>query len=958
MPRGGKKPGNQHNSRHENGIVAPGKRITKQKSNGHLNGSAEGSSLANGVPVASTTAHTSIRQSDKRVSGTAASSKGGLQDIGDLEERCQDTSKNALELLPNGVDHPDCSAEHVHRKIDVSSAKSPLAYENSILHFALTILRSCPLGDTIAILIFLLSIPPTLLTFTNALFAILTFITPTGASALPTTFSEIFQGSGGTPSLATIFLTDIIGLILWLVMWTPVQSLSLELAQAVVATTLGGGTASKKKGSDRTLLCMSIVTVSHVARHQWIPTRLFGYDWSAILSSIPSVSSNPSFFSRSDLVLSRSPSGWFSILISLHILVQGLVHVARRWYQKRDYAQAVSGSKRSDPEAIAGSPTRPIHVPSSDSNSSAATLPPEVPNKLPATIAKDWDKVSTGKKKRKQGTYVRSQQPLWAAFAHTKVTVLREYEQNHRQSEVAVSGASDTRNLGNAPFEAEDGYVWISSISPTSFRFNTSYFTMSDSADTDFEKPSIIASAGIDRSKPLYVRINDTDWTSTIIERSDGTDDGADDRWAGEVSGLTPSSSYKCSFVQSEDGVVFHSVIVTTPPSLTAERDPSTALTTSSQRSHRPSSPKTPITTLKESISIFESSLNESQTRQKRSKKDNKTTSSTLRREIDVSNSRISKLGGEDKAHFNRHLQWNQHIRQADDTTAQFSGEIELLGGLPEDDLILSRERKSDWDEARNQQASMRDDVLQSKELAAREKSTAHNEATTSQQKRERLTGRRNKLLDQHEKLESANTQGLDEKERKDSEQSARDLERLHFEQRAHEDVQTWQRVIQENMFVKQQTWQQVHIVESAFSPQQMSNESNVDESFLPEGDLPGTIPRQASAAAFRYPAFGSTDQPNSLRSHSGSLRRGEQRPRSTSIRSGTSTYVDFEDEDPAPPMPTRAVEMIREKGRKRSGGSVSGSGSSGSQRDPASPLFGSLAQMSPVGKRSPVWNN
>ena len=568
MPRGVKKPGNQHNSRHENGVVAPGKRITKQKSNGHLNGSVEGSSLPNGVPASS--AETTTRLSDKRLSGTLSLAREDLQSAGNLVQNHSGTSVEAVEVLPDGISHANGVVEHTHRKIDVNAAKNPLVHDNSIWHLALTILRSCPLGDTIAILIFLLSLPPTLLTVTNALFAVLTFITPTGVSSLPTTFHEIFQGSGGTPSLATIFLTDVIGLILWLVMWTPVQTLSIELAQAVVATTLGGGTASKKKGSDRTLLCMSIVTASHIARHQWIPERLFGYDWSAILSSIPYVSRSPSTFSGSDFIPTRSPGGWFRILIALHILVQGLVHVARRWYQKRDYAQTTSAHKKTDPEATAGSLTRSTLVSPADSNGQAAASALDIPLKLPSTIAKERDKISTGKKKRKQGTYVRSQQPLWAAFAHTKVTVLREYEQSHSQSEVTGSGATDTRNLGSAPFLDEDGCVWVSDVLPTSFRFDTSYFSLSQAGEMDIEKPMIIA--GIDRSKPLYIRINETDWTSTTIEKIDAADESSEGRWTGEVFGLTPSSSYKCSFVQSEDGVVFHSAIITTPPSLAADK--------------------------------------------------------------------------------------------------------------------------------------------------------------------------------------------------------------------------------------------------------------------------------------------------------------------------------------------------------------------------------------------------
>jgi len=575
MPRALKK-GNQHNSRHENGVVAPGKRITKQKSNGHLNGSIEGVSQANGVPVPTPAAHSTTLPPDRRTSGTISTVQGGSQTRDDREEGPLEIRTESLEVLPNGASHANGSVEHTYRRIDVNAAKIPMVHDNSIWHLALTILRSCPLGDTIAILIFLLSLPPTLLTVTNALFAVLTFITPTGASSLPTTFHEIFQGSGGTPSLATIFLTDVIGLILWLVIWTPMKTLSIELAQAVVATTLGGGTASKKKGSDRTLLCMSIVTASHVARHQWIPKRIFGYDWSAILSSIPYVSKSPSLFSGNDFIPTRSPGGWFRILIALHILVQGLVHVARRWYQKREYAQKLSVNRKTGPEVIAGSPVRP-KIPS-EANVPAVVQPADITLKLPSASAKDRDKISSGKKKRKQGTYVRSQQPLWAAFAHTKVTVLREYEQSHNQSEIAGSGATDTRNLGSAPFEAEDACVWVSNVLPTSFRFDTSYFNVPQSTETDIEASNITASAGIDRSKPFYVRINDTDWTSTTIKKNSVKDESADGQWTGEVFGLTPSSSYKCSFVRSEDGVVMHSAIVTTPPLLVAERGDSNIL--------------------------------------------------------------------------------------------------------------------------------------------------------------------------------------------------------------------------------------------------------------------------------------------------------------------------------------------------------------------------------------------
>lgn len=975
MPRPGNKARglNQHNTRHENGVVAPGKRITKQKSNGHLNGSADGTSHPRTLPASpSSAARTTARLPDTRTNDESSNTQAGYKPAEDNEERSSEGLPDALEIPSSGTNYSNGSAEHAHRRIDVNAAKNPMVHDNA-WHLALTILRSCPLGDTLSILIVLLSLPPIMLTLTNALFAVLTFITPTGSSSIPTSFGDIFQGSGGTPSLATIIVTDVFGFTLWLLMWAPAQTLCVELAQAVVATQLGGGNASKKKGSDRTALCMGIVTFSYLARQQGLSKRLFGYDWSAILSSIPYVPRSPTWYPTNYFIPTRNTIRWIGIGIALHIVIQALVHIARRWIQKREYSQPVSANKKMDPEAIAGSPVRPTVTTSAESSTQDVSVAPESASKIMSASTKEArDKISSGKKKRKQGTYVRSQQPLWAAFAHTKITILREYEQSLTHPEVSGANAVDTRNLGNAPFVSADDCVWISDVLPTSFRFNASNFTMPKSGVPGSEKQMISPSAGIDRSKSLYVRINDTDWTSTTIEET-ATDESADGQWTGEVFGLSPSSSYKCSFVRSEDGVAVHSAIVTTPPSLPAENgtsmqfllwqfhsanvlpDCSVSAALPAHRPHRPSSPTSPTTTLKNSIAAFESSLSEAQIRQKRGKKDNKAASASLKKDIEVFSAKISKLGGEDKAHLNRHLQWNQHTRQADEAVASLSEEIESMGCLPEDEIRLSREGKASWDEARTHQTATRDDLFRCKESAHQEKSSIHAEATSAQQKKERLLTRKSKLNDQYDRLESATSQGLDERERKNSEQAAKDEERLQIENRSLDQLAHYQQSIQDSRYVTQQTWQQARLVAGAFDKQQRMSTPDEERPITPEGDLPGTVPHHAAAPAFRFPAFGSPDPPNGIRSHSGSFRYSENRPRSTSMLSSNSTYADFEDQDPAPPMPARAVEVIRERGRKQSGGS--GSGSSGSQRDPASPVVGSAALMSP-GKRSPVWNH
>lgn len=572
MPRGSKKSANQHNSRHENGVVAPGKRVRKQKSTGHLNGTIDGASQPQPPPSRSHSNSQPAALADKNTNGHSTAVRNGFHTTIPLAELRREISKDAMEETespPNGGLHFNDTLEHPHRKIDINAAGTTMVQRRSIFHLVYTILRSCPIADTIAILIFLLSLPQTLLTLTNSLFAVLTFMPPAGSlSSFPTTLSDVFTGSEGTPSLATIVLTDLIGLILWLILWAPFQSLALELAQAVVATTLGGGNTSKSGSSDSTLLCMLIVSVSHIAHHRWLPNRIFDYDWHSRLSPLPYFTGSRSLLGE-DTGIARSPAGWFRVLVALHILIQGLVHVARRWYTKREYSQGKPSNKKTDPEAVVGSQLSlengappEVNLPGPVASPIQLRTKSSIPN-----LKETREKAAIGKKKKKQGTYVRSQQPLWAAFAATKVTILREFEQSHAFSEAVGSNAIDTTNLGSAPFAQEEGRVWITQVQPIKFCFGAS-FSVTPVGKSVGATSELAVSAEVDRNKPIYVRVNETDWASTQIERllvRDSVDESADRQWSGEVFGLTPACRYNCSFVRSEDNVVIFSTRITTP---------------------------------------------------------------------------------------------------------------------------------------------------------------------------------------------------------------------------------------------------------------------------------------------------------------------------------------------------------------------------------------------------------
>ncbi|KAL8943603.1 MAG: hypothetical protein Q9216_000968 [Gyalolechia sp. 2 TL-2023] len=957
MPRSGKKTANQHNTRHENGVVAPGKRITKQKSNGNVAGNPDGPASSHALPSASPSPAPPVSQLEDNVAnGLPSASKYVRNRACSAGRNPEDTSGDLsedLESAGNTTVHANGLLEHNHRRIDVNAVKGPSVSENTIFNLALTILRSCPLGDTIAILIFLLSLPSTLLSVTNALFAVLTFMPPAGTfSSIPTTFNDVFQGSGGAPSLATILVTDALGIVLWLVAWSPLQTLGLELAQAVVATTLGGGNSSRSSGSDSTLFCMLIVFLTHVARYKWVPKRIFGYEWSVRLASIPYI---PEEFSSDSIEESQQPrtaGGWFRVLIALHILIQGLVHVARRWYTKREYSQTVGLSRKGDPEAGGSTQT---HL---DTMAAASTGSTDLPTKASLSISKEVrEKIPNGKKRRKQGTFVRRQQPLWAAFAATKVTVLREMEQSHALSEALGSNATDTKNLGSAPFVTEEGRVWITLVQPNSFSFDTSYFS-SDHRDEDTDAPDLFVSAGIDRSKPFFVRINGADWTSSRIDKlvtQSSKDGSVNQQWTGEVYGLSPSSSYNCSFVRSEDGVVIHSAIVSTPSSPTIERE-SSGIASPPQPTVRPSSPTTPSTTLKKSIAAYETSLSESQARLKRNKKEHRTAASALKREIEKLNMSITKQNDTERSLSNRHLQLSQSTKQADELFTSLSSETELVSQIPNEEMEDWKAKKGAWEDCQKQLETVKEDYHLCKTAAHQEKQAIETEASSTQQKRERLQARKAKLSEQYDRLQSANTQDLDERGRKEAEHSARLASQRQVEEKTNEQVAAVSRTIQETHHHTQQLLQQVEVLSNAFQMQQHAGLANDHDAGLIEGNnIPGAGAQGSSSSGlgFRFPALTSAEN-GSIQNGIGSFRQ-DARSRSSSLLAGSTPYSDFLDQDPAPPMPSnQAMRLIR--GRQQSGSS--GSGSNGSQRDPASPVSALGNRKSPIVKRgSPVWN-
>lgn len=311
-------------------------------------------------------------------------------------------------------DSASVSAEDAHRRIDVNAAKNHQVHRDTgPFDLALTVLRSCPLHDTLAILIILTQLSPWLLSSIYTLFTLLTFVPPpTTSSGL--SINEIFDGFGA-PNLWTLVGLDILFLIFFAFM--PLQSLILEFAQVVVAITLGGGgsnsTGTSGAPTYKIVLCVGIVLLNHFGQHPFVRALFslkallgFGrYEGSTDAADPMEPGSTP------------SPRGLFRSVLAIHILVQGLVRYVRDWYLRRERRDQLSQSQ-SDPEAGKS----PLMVdPAMDGGGLTPTDPDSNRQVMSLSLS------ASSKKKRKQSHQVRLRQPLWAALASTKIVMVKEY---------------------------------------------------------------------------------------------------------------------------------------------------------------------------------------------------------------------------------------------------------------------------------------------------------------------------------------------------------------------------------------------------------------------------------------------------------------------------------------------------------------------------------------------------
>lgn len=849
MPRSSAAGRKNQSNRQDNGLVGPGKKVTKQKSSGHLNGSPSNGTAPGPGAAAPFDLSATRSSSDTAVTSPAAVIKGGG------ESKADGNVRGMVNGHSKGV---DMACGQVNGAVPQNGGMAGSASRNGTakrhgsnssinpLQLASTILKSCPMYDTIAILIFLLQLPPMVLTLVQFLFASLTFLPPSGAAAgsLSSNF-DIFQGPAGTPSLGTMIAMDGFCLLFWgLFMWTWAQNFAIDLAHVQVAITLGGGGSGKNGGVNG--LCVGIVLLLHIIRSKGIQDFVMGHLVSAKLVSpdILSQYSNllPAEFRRSE---GQSSPSWLRSLLAVHILAQAGTAMARRSMAKNRAPAPPRSGKRGDTEASAGSQAQPDSALESAASVSSSLMGPD------GQFLKDSkDRFTSAKKRRRQANQVRSRQPFWAALASTKVTVMREYEHSRVLNKTARGLTMTEEDLQGVSLD--DGLVWITDVDSSSIKF-----AAGDLSDESTAQGSCEARRLAEDVEPFYVCVNGALWaTATICRVSESSKGPSMVQWRGEISGLAPNCAYTCSFVRSDTDEEICVMSVKTPATADTEQGKFeqalacrmaidstaevsvSAVSTPQQPPYRPSSP---TTTLKNSIINAEAKLNEKRSRLKKTKNDHKILISRIRKELDNFNHRLQS-GTDENRQKQRSLQLERNIQQTEEATAVLKVQLENMENVPEEELEQWSAHKADFDRELEIFNAAKEELTEARLAAAQQVASLEQELNMVVQKRERLQGRRTRVNEQYERIISANAQGLNERERRAAEQFAREQDHAKTESNFHEQFAHISQSVQDFQLRTSQLWQQASAIEQSIQQQQQQMLLEGGP-LTPEGNLPGTNP-------------------------------------------------------------------------------------------------------------------
>lgn len=567
------------------GLVNPGK-VTKRRSNHNLHDlHANGSAATPPAPVTTLQPNGSLPGPPREEDAAQPA----------LEHSARPSPGLPLEdnaPFPDDDDFPPAPLAMDVHKHSGSTAASPggsgsgtIAKNMSTLKqltiATTTILTSCPQRDVIAMLILLLQLSSPVLFVVDFLFAVMTTYLPklSAPAIVMPSFQALFEGTGGAPSIATVILIDVIFFGLWVFMPIPVKNVGLDLAQAVIALSFSGAASSKSGTTRSAIICLATITLFRTLSHR--PTRQLGWHilWTRLLRQPSEMQLPPDPGGGVPFIFLDRPSLPRTI-VGVHILAQGVLRVIRRSVlAARDGSAQLASAKKVDPGDRLFEQVHGRGVKQADKSADSSAVSPtdtRAPGTLPIT-SEAIDRAIAGKRKKKQATLVRSQQPFWAALAHTKVTVSNTMDQNHLSHDASEAHATNLTNIGKANFVTDTDRVWITNVDATEIGFGITLAREcvdQRKGDADCE-----SSASMDKSAPFYVRVNGANWSSTLFSELDGAAGHQSDvqSWTGEIFGLTPLYNYVCEFVRTVDDIVVHTANLITQPAPYTEQGKSSS---------------------------------------------------------------------------------------------------------------------------------------------------------------------------------------------------------------------------------------------------------------------------------------------------------------------------------------------------------------------------------------------
>lgn len=606
-PKGRIKNANQHDKRHDAGLAAPAKRFSKDKVtpaistvNGHANGKSVhspttsqhpsatlGQQQSSGGPPRSDYSSVEQEGSEGAAGSGANSILEGKEQAVTFEDRAVAVEDDEIKEMNSRANtfpttRDRSTSETICTTKDAHSLRAIAAQASSNLALAATILSACPLRDAIAILILLLSLPPTLIIVIHSLFASLTFVPPTAGFSWSswTTFPSIgdwFHATpGGGPSPFTILFSDIVMTFIYLACPLHLQNIFMDLGQAVIAISLSGAAAGSGSSTRSVAFCSGLILCSHLFRFKAVHLSAMQYFITGLRNAGLEFHDG-SFIPASPVPASPLIHGWPRLLLGCHVLAQGLLTLLRRWFAGANQQRQVS---KLDAEQAALLDSGKLAMLNLDGDYSIAGTSSDGRPPGPSPAVRDSkEKVSNTRRKRKQANQVRSQQPLWAAIASTKVTFLKEMEHKHLSDDKKEVASGGLLENGLPLAQPTNDRIWILDIGPTRIKFRVELHATAMSG-LDQGDDVVPPSPGIDKQKPFYVRLNKADWGSTRIfgaesdsnGGSEGDTDGNKVNWSGEVYGLSPLTKYACEFVRMRDQHVICSTNLITLPAPNTEQ--------------------------------------------------------------------------------------------------------------------------------------------------------------------------------------------------------------------------------------------------------------------------------------------------------------------------------------------------------------------------------------------------